>query len=167
MTEHHQSSPPHPVPASLARTIAAETSLRSRIGHLAVGLAGGLGATLIALLWATEPDALPARTQAAFGGLIAVGLAWAAFAGWVLARRRPLYGYDQVLGAWIALTASTATGVVGVIVTAARGSAAAASAAALAGGTLVAVAVLLLVRAHRRRRGLLRRRDELRRADTR
>ncbi|MFB9686442.1 hypothetical protein [Amycolatopsis plumensis] len=37
--------------------------------------------------------------MAAFAGLIAVGLAWAAFAGWVLSRRRPLFARDRVLGA--------------------------------------------------------------------
>lgn len=150
-----------PVPAALRRAIEGEASLRSRIRYVAVGLAGGCGAALLALLWATEPGPLPLRTRAAFGGLITVGVAWAAFATWALAKRRPLYGYDQVLGASIAIAATAATTVFGVALTAARATTAVALGTGLAGSALVAVAVLLLVRARGRRRRLLRLRDEL------
>ncbi|WP_432041779.1 transmembrane transport protein [Streptomyces cadmiisoli] len=151
------------VPDELERALAAEVSLGSRLRHVAVGLAGGCTAALIAVLWATEPHPLPARTQAAFAGLIAIGLAWAAVAGWVLTRRRPLFARDRVLGARLALVAAVATGVAGTALTAARASTAEALATALAGLTLVAAAGLLLVRANSRRRELLRLRDALRR----
>ncbi|WP_222109567.1 hypothetical protein [Streptomyces cupreus] len=85
------------VPAELESALAAEVSLRSRMRYVAVGLAGGCAALLIALMWATEPQPLPARTQAAFAGLIAAGPAWATVAGWAVSRRRPRYAQDQVL----------------------------------------------------------------------
>ncbi|AWW35679.1 transmembrane transport protein [Streptomyces cadmiisoli] len=151
------------VPDELERALAAEVSLGARLRHVAVGLAGGCTAALIAVLWATEPHPLPTRTQAAFAGLIAIGLAWAAVAGWVLTRRRPLFARDRVLGARLALVAAVVTGVAGTALTAARASTAEALATALAGLTLVAAAGLLLVRANSRRRELLRLRDALRR----
>ncbi|UGY92873.1 transmembrane transport protein [Streptomyces gobiensis] len=151
------------VPEELERALAAEVSLRSRLRHVAVGLAGGCGAALIAVLWATEPDPLPTRTQAGFAGLIAVGLAWAAFAGWVLSRRRPLFARDRVLGARLALVVTTLTGVAGVVLAAVRGTAAGVLGTALTGAVLVAAAGLLLARAQSRRRELLRLRDALQR----
>ncbi|MFD5438620.1 transmembrane transport protein [Kitasatospora sp. NPDC127067] len=153
---------PREVPAELERALAAEVSLRSRMRHVAVGLAGGCGAALVSVLWATEPGPLPFRTRAAFAGLITVGLAWAAFAGWVLSRRRPLFARDRVLGARLALVVTAVTGVAGVAVAAVRGTTAGTLAVALAGAGLVATAGLLLVRAQSRRRELLELRDSLR-----
>ncbi|MEO3753099.1 transmembrane transport protein [Streptomyces sp. B6B3] len=158
----HDHEEPWPVPTSLERALAAEISLRSRMRHVAVGLAGGCGAVLIALLWATEPGPLPARTHAAFAGLVAVGLAWAALAAWVLTRRRPLYGHDRVLGASVAVAATAATAVGAVALAAARGTPAMTLGTALAGTALVTVAVLLLTRARARRRELVRLREALR-----
>ncbi|MCZ7462317.1 transmembrane transport protein [Streptomyces sp. WMMC940] len=151
------------VPEQLDRALAAELSLRSRMRHVAVGLAGGGGAALIAVLWATEPDPLPARTQLAFAGLVVVGLAWAGFAGWVLSRRRPLFARDRVLGASLALGATAVTAVAGTVLAAVRGTAADVLATAVGGVVLTAAAVLVLVRARSRRRELLRLRDALRR----
>lgn len=153
---------PRGMPAELERALAAEVSLRSRMRYVAVGLAGGCAAVLIAVLWATEPQALPVRTRAVFAGLIAVGLAWAAVAAWALAKRRPLYVQDQVVGAGLALVVSTVTGVVGTVLAAARGTTTAALTAALVGTVLTAIAGLLLARARSRRRDLLRLRDALR-----
>ncbi|MET9878279.1 transmembrane transport protein [Actinacidiphila glaucinigra] len=150
------------MPAELERALAAEVSLRSRMRYVAVGLAGGCAAVLIAVLWATEPQALPVRTRAVFAGLIAVGLAWAAVAAWALAKRRPLYVQDQVVGAGLALVVSAVTGVVGTVLAAARGTTTAALTAALVGTVLTAIAGLLLARARSRRRDLLRLRDALR-----
>ncbi len=150
------------VPEQLERALAAEVSLRSRLRHVAVGLAGGCGAAVIAVLWATEPDALPKRTQVAFAGLIAIGLAWAVLAGWVLSRRRPMFARDRVLSARIALAATVVTAVAGVAVAAVRGSTVDLVATAAGGAVFAAAAVLALVRARRRRRELLRLRDALR-----
>ncbi|MFV0132003.1 transmembrane transport protein [Streptomyces sp. HMX87] len=147
------------VPKELERALAAEVSLRSRMRYVAVGLAGGCAAVLISVLWATEPEPLPPRTRAAFAGLIAIGLAWAVFAGWVLRRRRPLFARDRVLGARLALAATTVTGVSATALAAARGTVAEALATALLGVVLIAAAAGLLVRAQSRRRALLRLRD--------
>ncbi|MFM9442368.1 transmembrane transport protein [Streptomyces acidiscabies] len=150
------------VPRELERALAAEVSLRSRMRHVALGLAGGCGAALVTVLWVTEPHPLPARTQAAFAALIAVDLAWAAFAGWVLSRRRPLFARDRVLGARLALAVSVGTCAAGTALAATRGTLAETLATALTGGVLIAAAGLLLARAHARRRTLLRLRDTLR-----
>ncbi|GCD95567.1 transmembrane transport protein [Embleya hyalina] len=158
----HDDREPVPLPPGLRRTIARETSLRSRLRDLAVGLAGGCGAAFIALLWATEPDAPPTRTRIAFAALIVVGLAWAAFGTWALTTRRPLYGHDRVVGGWIALAATTTTTVGGAALAAARGGPGAALATGLAGTALIASAAGLLYRARAHRRALLRRRHELR-----
>ncbi|WP_406260108.1 transmembrane transport protein [Actinacidiphila glaucinigra] len=152
---------PRGMPAELERALAAEVSLRSRMRYVAVGLAGGCAAVLIAVLWSTEPRALPARTQAVFAGLIAVGLAWAAVAAWVLTRRRPLYAQDRVVGARLALVVSTVTGVAGTALAAARGTTTAALATAAVGTVLTSIAGWLLARARSRRRELLRLRGVL------
>ncbi|MFF5494242.1 hypothetical protein [Streptomyces aquilus] len=47
------------LPEQLVRALAAEVSLRSRLRHLAVGLAGGCGAAVIAVLW--PPSRAPCR----------------------------------------------------------------------------------------------------------
>ncbi|WP_149182292.1 transmembrane transport protein [Streptomyces sp. TRM49041] len=154
------------VPEELERALAQEVSLRSRMRYVAVGLAGGCAAALIGVLWATEPRSLPVRTQAAFAGLIAIGLAWTAVAGWVLTRRRPLFARDRVLGAGLALVAGVVTGVAGTALAAARGTPAEALATALAGAVLSTAAGLVLVRARARRRELLRLRDTLRRENS-
>ncbi|MGW1208286.1 transmembrane transport protein [Streptomyces sp. NPDC002499] len=160
MSEYDDAERRH-VPRELERALAAEVSLRARMRHACVGLAGGCGAALIAVLWATEPHPLPARTQAAFAALIAVGLAWAAFAGWVLSRRRPLYARDRILGARLALTVTSLTGVAGTTLAAVRGTTTEALTIALTGTVLVMAAGLLLLRAHARRRELLRLRNSL------
>ncbi|SDS99461.1 hypothetical protein [Actinoplanes derwentensis] len=105
---------------------------------LAAGIAGLAGATTIGALWATEPGSLPTRTQAAFAGLIVVGLTWAGLAAWTLVRR-PLFAADRVIGAWLAIVFSAATAVFSGVI--------AGPFAALPGLLLAVVAVVLLVRA--------------------
>ncbi|WP_017597386.1 hypothetical protein [Nocardiopsis lucentensis] len=165
MSEHEPAAG-REVPEELERALAAEASLRSRMRYVAVGLAGGCGAVLIAVLWATEPQPLPTRTQIAFAGLIAIGLAWAAFAGWVLSRRRPLFARDRVLGGWLALVATLVTGVAGTALAVVRAAPAVALGAALVGACLVIAAGTALLRARSRRRELLRLRDALRHEDS-
>ena len=75
-------------------------SLRTRVGYLAVGLAGLGGSGLIGLLWATEPG-LPVRTRVAFAVLITIGLAWTVFGGWAVTRRTPLFARDRVVAGWL------------------------------------------------------------------
>lgn len=160
MSEHDRRAH-RDVPAELERALAAEVSLRSRMRYVAVGLAGGCAAVLIAVLWATEPQPLPSPTQAAFAALIAVGLAWAVFAGWALTRRRPLFARDRVLGARLALAVTTVTAIAGTALAAARGTATEALGTALVGIVLITVAGLLLARERSHHRELLRLRDAL------
>ena len=90
-----------------------ELSTGSRLAHTAVGVAG-LGMAALALsLVATEP-VLPVRTQAAFAVIAVGGLAWAAFAGWVLTRRRVLLAQHHVAASALAtvLTAVFLTGAI-------------------------------------------------------
>ncbi|MGW4686405.1 hypothetical protein ACWEPM_16090 [Streptomyces sp. NPDC004244] len=165
MSERNSAARQQGVPEAVERVLAAEVSLGSRLRHVAVGLAGGCAAALIGVLWATEPDPLPARTRAAFAGLIAVGLAWAAFAGWALTGRRPLFVRDRVLAARLALAVAVVTAVAGTALAAARADPAAALATALAGAAVVAAAGLVLLRARARSRALLRLREALRQQD--
>jgi hypothetical protein len=80
-------------------------SLRRRVATVSALLGGLVMAVVIGLLWATEP-ALPPRTQIAFGVMVGIGLAWAAYGVWVLVRRAPLFALDRVVAAWLALTAT-------------------------------------------------------------
>src|SRR3954468_4047050 len=96
-----------------------ELSTGSRLGHTAVGVAGlGIAALALSLL-ATEP-ALPGRTQAAFAVIALGGLAWAAFAVWVLTRRRVLLAEHHLAASVLAIVIS-AVFLVGAILLRARG----------------------------------------------
>ncbi|MER7282487.1 hypothetical protein ABT369_49455 [Dactylosporangium sp. NPDC000244] len=136
-------------PDDMLTRLSGRLSLRRRLAVVAVLLAGAAMSLLTGLLWATEP-ALPTRTQAAFGAMIAVGLAWVAYAVWVLTRRLPLFALDRVVAAWLGLAATVAVAVP-VAVIAARPVA------------LLIVAVLLLAALANLRRGLTRRAALLRR----
>ena len=86
--------------------VRSELSTGSRLGHTAVGVAGlGMAALALSLL-ATEP-VLPVRTQAAFAVIALGGLAWTAFAVWVLTRRRVLLAEHHVAAATLAAVLST------------------------------------------------------------
>lgn len=135
-------------------------SLPSRLGHsllLVVSLTVAAG---VASLWATEP-ALPARVHAGFAAIVGIALAWAAFAAWVLARRRVLFGADRVLAAGMA-TVFTAAGALGF---AAIGFAGYGGRAAFVGagvhGALCVLSGVLLRRARRHVAALRQRQREL------
>jgi hypothetical protein len=87
-------------PDEVLARLDAPLSLRRRVAYLVVALAGLTGSALIGLLWATEPG-LPPRTAAAFAVLMAIGLGWAAFGGWAVTRRVPLFARDRVVAAWL------------------------------------------------------------------
>ncbi|WP_433371708.1 hypothetical protein ACQPZX_48025 [Actinoplanes sp. CA-142083] len=91
-------------PEEILARLDAPLSLRKRIGYLTLGLAGLAGSALIGILWATEPG-LPPRTKVAFAALVAIGLCWAAFGGWAVTRRTPLFARDRVIAAWLGLSA--------------------------------------------------------------
>jgi hypothetical protein len=105
---------------------------------LAAGIAGLAGATVIATLWATEPERLPTRTAAAFAGLIVIGLAWAVLAAWTLVKR-PVFATERVIAGRLAVvfttTSTLVTGMVG------------GPLAAGPGLLLITAAVMVLVRA--------------------
>jgi hypothetical protein len=135
-------------------------SLPSRIGHVLVGLGGLAAAAVIAQLWATEPVALPARTQVAFAVMIAIGLTWSGFAAYAVVRR-PLFAVDRVIAAALAVTFSTLLTAGTVVLAVNRGSTAGVWAASGIGLVLVGTAFHLLRRARAYRAALLTRKHDL------
>jgi hypothetical protein len=142
------------------RLTAAQVAMPSRILHVLLLVVASMMGTAIASLWVTEPS-LPMRTHIAFGLIVCSSAAWAAFAVWVLARRRVLFGIDRVVAATIALTvcAVGALGMTALGYRAHMGVGAYIAAATHAG--LCGVAAVLLVRARRRVAVLARRKREL------
>jgi hypothetical protein len=158
MTSTHISSPPT---AEFRRLLDAELSLRSRIGHVVLLLAAAAMTVVVASLWLTEP-ALPTRTTAAFAVMTLIGLSWMAFSGWVLTRRRPLFGRDGLVAGRMAVTFTSAFAGGALAVGYSSGGAAPYAAAAL-GLVLVAAAGALLVQARRHVARLTTRREALER----
>ncbi|MEM8874196.1 MAG: transmembrane transport protein [Planctomycetota bacterium] len=131
-------------------------SLRRRLVYTAILCVTTLAATGLTLLWATEPDRLPARTQAAFAMLIAINLGWSGLSVWVLTRREPLFASDRVTAGSMGLAfAMVFTAVATPIGFTTRG-VAAGLAAGLAGLVLCLMGGGVLISAVRRRSALLR-----------
>ncbi|MDI1464662.1 hypothetical protein QEZ54_27195 [Catellatospora sp. KI3] len=128
-----------------------------RVAAAVAAIGGGTGAAAIGVLWITEPQ-LPARTQVAFAGLVAIGLAWAGYGIWALTRRTPLFARDRVVAGWLAVGATTLLAVFTAAVAVARQRGWALPAVALA---LLLLAAVNLVRARAVRSELLRRKHEL------
>jgi hypothetical protein len=124
--------------------VRAEVSMPSRLGHTALMVAGLGMAALSTSLLLTEP-ALPGRAQAAFVTMTLAGVAWAAFAGWVLARRRVLFGRQQIVAARLAV-AITVVFVAGSIAIRERTG----SGAVITAAAMCAAAIAMLWHAHRR-----------------
>jgi hypothetical protein len=78
-----------------------ELAMPSRLGHTALLTASAIVATGVTSLLLTEPE-LPARTRWAFLAIILIAVAWMAYAGWVLMRRRVLFGKQRVAAARLA-----------------------------------------------------------------
>ena len=158
MTSTHIPGPPT---VELRRLLDAQLSRRSRIGHVALLLGAAAMTVVITSLWLTEP-ALPLRTAAAFAVMLLIGLSWMAFSGWVLSRRRPLFGRDGlVAGRMAVIFTSTFAG--GALAVGYSSGGPAPFAAAALGVVLFAASVALLVRAGRHVARLTRRRDALER----
>ncbi|HEX8629634.1 MAG TPA: hypothetical protein VF755_15820 [Catenuloplanes sp.] len=137
-----------------------ELSLPRRVGYVVAGLGGGAGSVIIGWLWATEPVALPVRTQVAFAAMIMVGAAWAGFATWALARH-PLFALDRVIAAGLALLFSTVVTVGTTTIALVRGSVAGVLVGGALGLAMIVAAGVLLARARAYRRELHARRREL------
>lgn len=128
----------------MKQRVKAEVALPSRLRHTAL-LVAGLGmATLSTSLLLTEP-ALPGRTQAAFVTMALAGLAWAVFAGWVLARRRVLFGRQEIVAARLAVAITVVFAAGAIAVRERTGGGAVITAAAMC-----AAAIFMLWRAHHR-----------------
>ena len=149
-------------PEDVLARLDAPLSLRKRVGYVAVALAGLTGSALIGVLWATEPG-LPPRTEVAFAVLMAIGAAWAAFGGWAVTRRAPLFARDRVVAGWLGLSAWLVFTAGTLVITTPRGK----LEPSLLGVVLVlgVVAAVNLWAARRARAGLLRRRNALAAAD--
>lgn len=164
MTASHSSSHGHagapPSPQDIQRLIGAQLGLPSRLGHTLLLLAS-LGATgVTGALLVTEPG-LPPRTRMAMAAMAAIGVAWAVFAAWVLARRRVLLAGHRVVAARMAVV-FTAVFTLGALGMAWRGGPGRGGYAAAGVGVAMLVAAIgMLVRARRRVAELLRRRTEL------
>jgi hypothetical protein len=153
---------PRPSVADVQRLSAAHLSLPSRIGHALLLVAALTVAAAVGSLLATE-SSLPLRTRVAFLLIVGIGLAWAVFAAWVLARRRVLFGTQRVVAARMGLVFSAlcAIGMWAVGYCADFGRPA--YVGALAESLLCVVAAVLLVKAHRRVQELSHRKRELER----
>ncbi|MET8258787.1 hypothetical protein [Micromonospora sp. NPDC005205] len=145
-------------PEEVLARLDAPLSLRRRVGYLALAFTGLTASALIGLLWATEPG-LPTRTNVAFAVLVAIGLCWAAFGGWAVTRRTPLFARDRVVAGWLGVGAWLAFSVGALIISLLRHE----LEPALLGVVLLlgAVAALNLRAARRARAALLRRRSVL------
>ena len=133
---------------------ARELALPSRLGYGAARIALAMPGVTVSL-WATEPS-LPARTQAAFGASVAIGLAWAAIAAWVLARRRVLFANHRIYAARMA-TAFSGVFFAGALLPRDRLGIGAVATAAV----MFVIAGAVLVNAHQRHARLVERRRAL------
>lgn len=148
-----------PLSAALRRITDQSLSPLARAAHVALMLVSLAMTILLVSLLATEP-ALPTRTQVSFGAMTAIGLAWVAYAAWVLRHRRSLLANQRVVAARMALVFS-------LVFTAGAGwlgfadDQPAMRWAACLGAVMATAALGILVRAHRHRAGLLARRRQL------
>ncbi|WP_433317269.1 hypothetical protein ACQP0U_08515 [Micromonospora sp. CA-269861] len=106
-------------PEEVLARLDAPLSLRRRVGYLALAFTALTASALIGLLWATEPG-LPMRTNVAFAVLVAIGLCWAAFGGWAVTRRTPLFARDRVVAGWLGVGAWLAFSVGALVITLVR-----------------------------------------------
>jgi hypothetical protein len=156
------SNPNHPDLHRQLRELTETTlSPAGRYAHVLLMLAAACMGVIVLALLLTEP-ALPLRTQAAFGTMLAVAASWVAYSAWALMHRRPLMLAHRVVAGWMAF-AFTGLFTVAAFTAAAITAALAAAWAGSLGAVMWAAALGLLVHARHRQRALLARRDELRR----
>jgi hypothetical protein len=140
--------------------LAGELSVRARIGYAGLFAISLLMASGVAALLFTEID-LPGRARAAFVLLIVIGVSWAAFAGWMLARRRVLLAAHRVLAARMALICCSVYTIACIGLGVSGQASAGAFVAAAIGAGQTALAALLYVQARRGVDALVARRRAL------
>lgn len=154
---------PRPSLEEVRKSLAGELSTRSRLGYTVLLLVDLALAVAVGSLWLTEPG-LPARTQIAFGLLVAFALAWSGFLLRTLTRRKVMLARHRVLSGRIAVTFCSLF-TLGALVLGFFEPDRRETGLAMAGmgAVLLLVAVALLVPARRRYRELMARRLELER----
>ncbi|HWM88838.1 MAG TPA: hypothetical protein VNO33_23465 [Kofleriaceae bacterium] len=148
---------------ALRRLTVKTLALRPRLAYTALLLAGVIASGVVLSLLLGEPS-LPWRTRIAFAVMAGIGLSWAAFAAWVLTRRRIALGWHRVIAARMAVAFSSVFALAIVAVALWTPAQARALHALWVGVPLLAVACLELVRARRQHDRLVRRRQELARS---
>ncbi|WP_157281880.1 MULTISPECIES: hypothetical protein [unclassified Roseateles] len=148
-------------PASISALANRELSAKARFGHVALLLAALAMSVVVGSLWLTEP-ALPPRTVIAFAAMTGIGLCWVVYAVWVLASRRVLLAFQQVVAARMAVGFS-AVALAGALALGMGEGIAAAWPAAAVFAVMLVIAVITLVRARGKHRQLTQRRAELER----
>lgn len=146
---------------SLARLADRELSVKARFGHVALLLAALTMSTVVGSLWLTEPSLAP-RTAFAFAVMTAIGLCWAGYALWVLASRRVLLSFQQVVATRMAVSFCSAA-LAGALALAIGGGQPAAWPAAGVFAAMLIIAAALLARARRNLHRLSERRAALER----
>lgn len=146
-------------PASLSSLADRELSAKSRFGYVALLLFAATMTTVVGSLWLTEP-ALKSRTEISLAILTVIGLCWVGFAVWVLAFRRALLAYHDVVAARLAVSFCSAA-LAGSLWLAFGEGNAAARIASVVFAAMLACAGWLLARARRRLTRLLARRAEI------
>ena len=145
--------------AALKHLVDAELSMPSRLGYVALLLAGLTMTGVIAALWATEPT-LPLRVHIAFALMVGIGASWAAFAVWALTTRRILLARHRIIAGRMAVTFTSlfVWGALGLGLTTGRPEP---YKAAAVGVVMLGAAAWILVHAHRSFARLTERRDLL------
>ncbi len=154
-------APPPALTQKLRRLTTLALSPRARFGYVALLLAASTMTAIVTALLVTEVD-LPTRTVTALAIMIAIGLSWIGFAGWVLTHKRILLGRQRVIAGRLAV-AFCAVFVAGAALVGAATSGPAAVAATGLGVVMLLVALGLWWRASSVFRQLSARREALER----
>lgn len=139
-----------------------ELSLQARMGYVALLLVSTAMTVIVVSLWSTEP-LLPVRTQAAFGAMSVIGIAWMVLSLWALSSRRVLYARDRVIAGGMAVV-FTAMFVAGALAAVVIANNPAAYGAAAIGVLMLSLALRAWTSARRRFAQLSAQRDALVRA---
>ena len=151
-----------PSSAEVSRRLSLQLSLPARLGHIALLLVSLAVSGVVGALLLTEP-ALPARTKVAFGMMVPVSLAWAAYATWVLRYRRVLFARHRVIAGRMAVGFAMVFTLGAVLLGRTSGASAPWYGAFAVGILMLCAAVVILHRANVRLAQLARRRQELER----